>query len=233
MSSPEPDETDAPLTLGDLLGALARDVTAARAHADAEAMRFARIYRGDPLLRTLPVPLFRLADLSISLPLAITAVPPLASAPTVSPTLAASIVLALVREALARHGGGGEAELVADVARAIDPCRQRLEREPEAAREPVAVADALLDAALGALTGVQRTLLEDGTTDGGFEQELRLGARARILALAPSPGVRIDATTAAVDAVSSRDSLVQLRVNLTERGVEWAIGEHSERLVPE
>jgi hypothetical protein len=232
MSPPEADETNAPVTLGDLLGALARDVTTARAHADAEAMRFARIYRGDPLLRTLPVPIFRIADLTISLPVAITGVPPLGGAPAISLTLAASTVLALVREELSRHGAS-DGTSAADVARAIDARRHRLEDEPEVTREPVAVADALLDAALRALTGVQRTLLEDNASDGGGEQELRLAARARILALAQPPGVQIEATTAAIEAVSPRDSLVQLRVNLSERGVEWAIGEHTERLVPE
>jgi hypothetical protein len=232
MSSPETEDASAPLTLKDLLGALACDITAARAHADAEAMRIARIYRGDPLLRTLPAPLFRLADLTISLPLAITAIPNPGETPPVPLPLAASTVLALVLEALAERGGeGGSATAV--LARAIEAERGRLEREPEGTREPVAVADALLNAALGALTDVQRALLEADAAGGAAERELRLGARARILALAATPGVQIAATTAAVEAVGSRDSLVQLRVNLSERGVQWAIGEHTERLVPE
>jgi hypothetical protein len=233
MSPPEPEETSAPVTLKDLLGALASDITAARFHADAEAMRIARIYRGDPLLRTLPAPLFRLADLTISMPLAITAIPDPGGAPPVPLPLAASTVLALVLEALADRGSETGGAAAAEVARAIEVERGRLEREPEPSRAPMAVADALLNAALGALTDVQRALLEADEAGGGIEQELRLGARARILALTPPPGVQIAATTAAVEAVGSRDSLVQLRVNLSERGVQWAIGEHTERLVPE
>ncbi|HSZ69428.1 MAG TPA: hypothetical protein VK756_03615 [Solirubrobacteraceae bacterium] len=233
MSPPETEGPSAPVTLSDLLGALASDVTAARAQADAEAMRIARIYRGDPLLRTLPVPLFRLADLTISMPLAILAVPAAGATPPLALSLAAATVLALVLDALSERGGESGGDPAAAIARAIEAERGRLEREPEATREPVAIADALVDAALGALSGVQRTLAEASGAGSPFEQELRLRARARILALTPTPGVQIAATTAAIDAVGSRDSLVQLRVNLSERGVEWAIGEHSERLVLE
>jgi hypothetical protein len=233
MSPPDTEETSTPVTLRDLLGALASDVTAARAHADAEAMRIARIYRGDPLLRTLPVPLFRLADLTISLPLAITAVPSVGEPPPVSLSLAASAVLALVLGELSERGGDSGAAVATELARAIEGERVRLEREPEAMREPVAVADAFVGAALATLTGVQRTLVEANDPDGRLAQELRLGARARILALTPAPGVQIAATTAAVDAVSSRDSLVQLSVNLSEGGVQWTIGEHADHLVPE
>ncbi len=284
MSSPEPDATSAPVTLSDLLGALACDVTAARARADAEAIRIARIYRADPLLRTLPAPLFRLADLTISLPIAIVAVPTAGQPQQVPLGLAAATVLALVLDALGesagesggggasggesrgggpggggprggagggRAGGGGAGgadsgggfgelrgrpgDAAVEVARAIERERARLEHEAQAPREPTEVADALLDAALGALTAVQRTLAEAGSHGGGsgFEPELRVAVRARLLALTPPPGVQIAATTAAIESVSARDSLAQLRVNLAERGVEWAIGEHSERLVPE
>jgi len=233
MHPSDAEESDAPVTLRDLLGALASDVTAARAHADLEAMRIARIYRADPLLRTLPVPLFRLADLTVSLPLAITAVPSVAQSPPVSLSLAASVVLALVLSEVSKRGGESTGELTAELARAIEGERVRLEREPEAMREPVAVADALVSAALAALTGVQRALVAAEDADGRLEQELRLAARARILQLTPAPGVQIAATTAAVDAVSARDSLVQLRVNLSEGGVQWTIGEHADHLVPE
>jgi hypothetical protein len=233
MSQPDTDRTSAPLTLRDLLGALASDVTAARAQADAEAMRIARMYRGDALLRTLPAPLFRLADLTISLPLAITAVPGPAAAPPMPLARAAASILALVLGALAEHGGETGGALAAEIARALERERARLEREPAGSRDHVALADALLDAALGALDDVQRALLGAQESASGREGELRLAARARILALTPAPGVQIAATTAEIEAIGSPDALVQLRVNLSERGVQWAIGEHSERLVPE
>jgi hypothetical protein len=233
MSTSDAEESGAPVTLRDLLGALASDVTSARAHADAEAMRIARIYRADPLLRNLPVPLFRLADLTISMPLAITAVPSVGEPPPVSLSLAASVVLALVLGELSDRGAKDGGEVAAGLARAIEGERVRLEREPEAMREPVAVADAFVGAALGALTSVQRSLVGADEANAGLEQELRLAARARILALTPAPGVQIAATTADVEAVSPRDSLVQLQVNLSEGGVQWTIGEHADHLVPE
>jgi hypothetical protein len=197
-------------------------------------MRIARVYRGDPLLRMLPVPLFRLSDVNISMPLAIVAVPGEQETSSVPLTAATSIVLALVLDALAEHGGDTSAPATADIARALETARRVCEGEPRSSRDAVAVADALLTAALGALTEVQRALLKaDEEQPGSFAWELRLAARARILALQQAAGVQIDATTAAIEAVSPRDSLVQLRVTLSERGMEWALGEHSERLVPE
>jgi hypothetical protein len=231
MSTSDAEESGAPVTLRDLLGALASGVTSARAHADAEAMRIARIYRADPLLRTLPVPLFRLADLTISMPLAITAVPSVGEPPPVSLSLAASVVLALVLGELSDRGAKGGGDVASELARAIDSERVRLEREPEAMREPVA--DAFVGSAVAALPSVQRSLVGADDANAGLEQELRLAARARILALTPAPGVQIAARTADVEAVSSRDSLVQLRVNLSEGGVQWTIGEHADHLVPE
>lgn len=134
-------ETGAPVTLADLLGALASDITAARAQADAQAVRIAQLYREDPLLRTLPVPHFRLADLTITMPLAILAVPK-------------------AQEAEPPKG---------------------LEAEPGP----------------------------------------------------PSEGVAVAATTAEIQSASASEALMQLRVNFTEHGLEWAVGEEHERLVPE
>jgi hypothetical protein len=123
--------TPDPVTLADLLGTLAADITAARAQADATAVRIAQTYREDPLLRTLPVPHFRLADLTITMPLAV---------------------------------------------RSIRPSMN--------------------------------------------------------FAMAPE-GVEVAATTAEVESARSHEALMQLRVNFSEHGLEWAIAEDRERLVPE
>lgn len=54
--------------LGEVIGALLSDVARARVRADAEAMRIASAYSGDPLLKHLPVPRFRLPEVVIDLP---------------------------------------------------------------------------------------------------------------------------------------------------------------------
>jgi hypothetical protein len=145
----------AAVTLADLLGALAADITAARAQADATAVRIAQVYREDPLLRTLPVPHFRLADLTITMPLAVRSIPAAA--------------------------GGGSA-----------PTPDEGAAPPDRAIQP---------------------------PGGDFAL--------------PSIGVEVAATTAEVESARSHEALMQLRVNFSEHGLEWAVGEDHERLVPE
>lgn len=62
-------------SLSDLLGALVSEFTAARVHADLEAVRMAEIYRNTPLLEGAPVPRFRLPELSLEIPIAVKELP--------------------------------------------------------------------------------------------------------------------------------------------------------------
>jgi hypothetical protein len=226
-------QTGAAVTLRDLLGALASDAVAARAQADAEAVRIALMYRGDPLLRTLPAPLFRLADLTITMPLVITSVPDAAGSAPLPLHAAAATAQTLTLDAIANQGGDVSGRQAADLARGIEVERERLEHDLQAASDPLATADRLMLAALNALPSTYRALLEAEGGESPLDRELLARARAQIATLAPTAGVGVAATTAAIESVGSRESLMQLRVNLSERGMEWALGEEHERLVPE
>ena len=57
--------------LGDFLGHLLSEITMARVQADLEAVRVAELYAGHPLLKTLPVPHFRLPTLTLDVPVAV------------------------------------------------------------------------------------------------------------------------------------------------------------------
>lgn len=55
-------------TLGDFIGALLSDAANARVRADIEAIKLASSYSGHELLRHLPVPRFRLPDITVEFP---------------------------------------------------------------------------------------------------------------------------------------------------------------------
>jgi hypothetical protein len=55
--------------LGDVLGALLADAAYARVRADLETVKIAEVYSRDPLLKHLPVPRFRLPDVTVDVPL--------------------------------------------------------------------------------------------------------------------------------------------------------------------
>jgi hypothetical protein len=56
-------------SLGEFLGALLVDAARARVRADVETVKIAEVYVQDPLLRNLPVPRFRLPDITVDVPL--------------------------------------------------------------------------------------------------------------------------------------------------------------------
>lgn len=58
-------------TLAELISALVSEFTAARVHADLEAVRVTEVYRRTPLLEGAPIPRFRLPELTIELPIGI------------------------------------------------------------------------------------------------------------------------------------------------------------------
>ncbi len=57
--------------LGDYIGHLLSEVTNARVQADLESVRIAEIYASHPLLRNMPVPHFRLPNVDLDIPVAI------------------------------------------------------------------------------------------------------------------------------------------------------------------
>src|SRR5260370_24658169 len=60
--------------LGEVLAALLSDAAQARVRADLETIRIAEAYSRDPLLKNLPVPRFRLPDITVDVPLLISQV---------------------------------------------------------------------------------------------------------------------------------------------------------------
>ena len=62
--------------LGDYLGHLISEVTMARMQADVEAVRIAELYASHPLLRTMPVPRFRLPEVQVDIPVVINELEP-------------------------------------------------------------------------------------------------------------------------------------------------------------
>lgn len=57
--------------LGDFIGHLIAEITIARAQSDLESIRIAEYYVNHPILKHLPIPHFRLPDVSINVPVAI------------------------------------------------------------------------------------------------------------------------------------------------------------------
>lgn len=72
-------------SLGEFVGALLADAAQARIRADVEMVRLAEVYNQDPYLRNLPVPRFRLPEITVDVPLLILDVSGVAGAPGALP----------------------------------------------------------------------------------------------------------------------------------------------------
>ncbi len=59
--------------LGEFIGAILSDAVQARVRADMEALKIAELYSGHELLKHFPVPRFRLPDITVDFPVAVTA----------------------------------------------------------------------------------------------------------------------------------------------------------------
>ena len=73
--------------LGDYLGLILAEFTRARVAADVESVRIAKLYAADPMLRTMPIPHFRLPNIELDIPVVISEMDDVGAdepAPTVS-----------------------------------------------------------------------------------------------------------------------------------------------------
>src|SRR5207244_4136858 len=77
--------------LGDYLGHLLSEITTARVQADLEAMRVAEMYASHPLLRSMPIPRFRLPNVTLDVPVAIDQLEPANPVGTGGQTVSAAI----------------------------------------------------------------------------------------------------------------------------------------------
>lgn len=69
-------------TLGDYLGLILSEFTRARMNADIESVRIARLYAGDPMLRTMPIPHFRLPNIEMDIPVIVSDMDDVGADPT-------------------------------------------------------------------------------------------------------------------------------------------------------
>jgi hypothetical protein len=133
-------------SLGDFVGQLLTEIANARLQADQEAIRIAHLYAGDALLRHLPVPHFRLPELTLDIPVLVQAVG--APRPVAREALGRRMEAAfqrVLREELAGAGRRPAAGLDRRLRARVREARAAAHRE--AGLDPVLLAERLSDAA--------------------------------------------------------------------------------------
>lgn len=223
--------------LGDYLGHVLSEITIARMQADVEAVRIAELYAEHPLLRTMPVPRFRLPEVELDIPVVINELEQPAGgsggsgAPSVTElrkTFDAVFAARLKEERI---------ELPAAVRTKL---KQTLDRTTLALTKPPEIEMDMSRVATEFSKVVIKMLAEtiDPSKLSEFEEKLKSTVQVEFLKFRKPP-LRLDTriTSAQVKEAGPGEVITRLRLKLVEESFEWTSieldGEKHDRLVIE
>ncbi len=228
--------------LGDYLGQLLSEITIARMQADIEAVRVAELYAGHPLLRTMPVPHFRLPTVDVDVPVVIERLeePTAGETPRGAPALdeLRTAFDRVLNERLSEEGirlkPKHEKELKAVLDRKMVVLTQPMEVSIDSGR----VATELSNAALLTLTELDLERPIDPARRPKLEEHLKEELRVAFLKLRkPLTRLQVLATTAEIREAGPSEVITRLHLKISEEAFEWSTieseGQKQDRLVME
>lgn len=224
-------------SLADFIGQLTSAITRARLQADLEAVRVAEIYASHPHLRHFPVPRFRLPDVEITAPVVITEVEGPNLAGVAADKLKREDIESVTEAELGRFLKRKNINLGDDQRSSIiERARRRIseiDRTDEVAADVGSMSRAISRSLMADLIDI---VGEDKLKD--WRRELEMSLRVGLLNKRPNPpSVKVLAETAQLKAASAEGLLVNLKLKISEDGMEWTMidrdGEVSEQLIPE
>ena len=204
--------------LGDYIGQLMAEITLARMQADLEAVRLAERYASHPLLKTFPVPRFRLPDVTLDFPIAIAAVhAPRDGGATLDPAKALNLFKTALSEQLGESGvklSAAEKRIVHD---AVDKRVDAMRITELVSTSSVSIADAVTNAVEQSLPAA----VLGGEERNRFIDAIRNRVRSVLLPLVPAPSrVEVVTNTAELRELPPQ-AVTRLKLTITEQGLEW------------
>ena len=209
--------------LGEVIGALLSDVARARVRADAEAMRIASAYSGDPLMKHLPVPRFRLPEVVIDLPVLVGGIDERDDGGKPWPATDAEEeeIRQAAREEISRSGVGLTTKQIAGASGA--PARRAKELLGSGAlsiRSPEWVAGEMGTALVEAVTRSTKRDLSERQLEA-----LSASAKASMREivskkLVPPPSVDVVLASGAIKENADSESVVHIRMTISEDAYE-------------
>ena len=229
--------------LGDFLGHMMSEITIARMHADLESLRIAELYANHELLRNMPVPRFRLPDVSLDVPVVINEMDDTTPGKptrggvdfeTIRKSFDKSLALVIKNKRI-RLKPEQRKNLNQVIDKAIESIEQPLEVDVDTNR----IADLLSRVATKSLTEILAPRDKAGTKRiKDFSKELKAGVRiALIKTRTPPPRLSVLVTTSEIREAGPDEVITHLRLKISEESMEWTTidtdGEMKERLIPE
>jgi len=229
--------------LGDYLGQLLSEITIARMHADLEALRVAELYASHPLLRTMPIPHFRLPDVELEVPVVIKQM----DEPRPGESTRGGVDLKTLRKAfdtaltlqLRKSRIKLSDEQTKSMQALIDAAASDEDLPREIAVDTNRVADRFADAVSKVLTAAVPPENSDGLEQiRKLTSELKTGVRLAFLKTrVPPPRLTTLVTTQDIREAGAGENITRLKLKITEESVEWTTvesdGQMQGRLIPE
>lgn len=225
-------------TLAAYLGLLLTEITKARVQADLEAARIAELYASHPLLQHMPVPRFRLPNVTLDLPVAIGRMDP---THVLSPS-AAELAAARKRvdEIVEQEFGALKIQPSTatrkTIAGALDAIFARLSSDAVSAFD---VARAPGEAAAGVVAALKTGSDREQTVDAdAATTALRRAFEPVFSPLLPTASsIEVVVATAQLRDIGPPQTLTRVHLNVSEEGVEWTQTDPDDattkRLLPE
>ena len=228
--------------LGDYLGQLLSEVSIARMQGDIETLRLAELYAAHPLLRTMPIPHFRIPDIDVEIPVLVKT----SEEPRVGESPRGGVKLAEMRRTfdkiLTSSLAGADITLSpADNKTLRTALDQRLAVHGlpvEVAVDVMRVADDLTSTAVRVISELKARTGTEVPLSPPVVIALSEAVRLEFLKLRTAPPrLTVLVTSAELRESGTAENVTRLRLKVSEQGVEWKTiesqGTTRDRLVPE
>lgn len=208
--------------LGDYLGTLLAEITNARLQADLESARIAQLYASHPLLQHMPVPRFRLPNVTLDLPLAVERIdqPPGATTLAVELTTLRQKIEGIVQQELIQRKLELSSSTRDHLTNNLNSLFDRLK-----ASVNITASDAIKasgDALTAVLEAIKASSKDAATMDPAIESSLRHQLDTDFLKLQPPPPrVQVLVVTAQLKDIAPPLALTRIHLTISEEGVEW------------
>ncbi len=188
--------------LSDFIGALLADAAQARVRADLEALKIAEVYSAHDLLKHLPVPRFRLPDITIDAPVVVTG--------TTVPT---ADTVGRIFDAPAR------AELTAAITRALADAKIALpaKQRTKVTSAAFGAAEALFKTPRRALVSARGASAAMSRLESAMKDSLHVLMVSKV---SPAPQVQVAVVASEIKAHGNDASVVRVRLTISEDAYE-------------
>jgi len=228
--------------LGDYLGHLMAEVTIARLHADLEAVRVAELYASHPLLRTMPVPRVRVADVEMRVPVVIEKVDDPREGESPRGGIPIEKLIPAFDRALSvplrKHNIRPTAAQFKKLGALIQERLETVRRPIETAVDVTRLADELAQEITRSLAELRKPDFERPNLVSRFGKDLREAARIEFLKeRAGPPRLHVLVTSKEIREAGPSEAIVHIDLKISEDGMEWTSIESDQgsedRLIPE